>query len=140
MRKTRYTEEQMVNILREADRTSIPEAAKKHGVSDQTIYNWRQHFGGLEAADVIELSVERAAIIGATGEFVSPVGYVVVHEPGTVRRWTHRVRLLDQGKLQLLAQRRQAILDGDIPPRVAANLGTCRRCAFATECGSTRNR
>jgi len=45
----------MVKILREADKTPVSEVAKKHGVSDVTIYAWRKRFGQLEAVDVKRL-------------------------------------------------------------------------------------
>ena len=55
MKKTRFTDEQMVTILREADTKPVPDVAKKHGVSAQTIYSWRKHFGSLEPSDVTRL-------------------------------------------------------------------------------------
>ena len=55
MKKTRFSEEQMVKILREADSQPVVEVAKKHGVSDATIYAWRKRFGSLEPVDVKRL-------------------------------------------------------------------------------------
>lgn len=45
----------MVGILREADREQVAQAAKKHGINEQTIHTWRQRFSGMNADEVKRL-------------------------------------------------------------------------------------
>ena len=47
--------QQVVGIVREADREAVSNVAKRHGVSEQTIYTWRKRFGDLKSEDVRRL-------------------------------------------------------------------------------------
>jgi putative transposase len=55
--KKRFTEEQIVAIVREADtgEKSVAEVARQHGVSEPTVYGWRRKYGGMEQAEVRRL-------------------------------------------------------------------------------------
>ena len=60
MKKARYSDEQIVRILREADRDPVNEVAKRHGVSEQSIYGWRKRFGEFNVDEVKRLKAVEA--------------------------------------------------------------------------------
>jgi putative transposase len=56
MRGTRYTEEQIVGILKEHEAgVGTEELCRRHGISQQTFYRWKAKYGGLELGDAQRL-------------------------------------------------------------------------------------
>jgi putative transposase len=53
---TRYKEDQIIRILKEVESgISVTEVCRKYGVSEQTVYRWRNKYGGLETSELQRL-------------------------------------------------------------------------------------
>lgn len=57
MKKQRFSEEQIVRILSEADKggKSILDLCRKHGVTEQTFYRWRRRYAGMQVPEIQQL-------------------------------------------------------------------------------------
>lgn len=56
MKRARFSEEQIIAILKEAEAgAKVTELCRKHGISDATFYTWRSKYGGLEISEMRRL-------------------------------------------------------------------------------------
>lgn len=56
MKKSRFSESQIIRILKEADGgRKVVDICREHGVSQATNYQWKAKFGGMEASDIRRL-------------------------------------------------------------------------------------
>ena len=56
MKRSRFTETQIISILNEADAgMAVKDLCRKHGISDATYYNWKSKYGGMSASELKRL-------------------------------------------------------------------------------------
>jgi len=63
MKSSRFTETQIIAILKEADAgVLVKDICRKHGISDATYYNWKSKYGGMAASDLKRLKEMEAEL------------------------------------------------------------------------------
>ena len=63
MKRGRFTETQIVSIVKEADAGArVKDICRQHGISDATYYNWKSKYGGMQASDLKRLKETEAEL------------------------------------------------------------------------------
>lgn len=77
MKKSRFTEEQIISILKEQEQgLKVAEICRKHGIADQTFHNWKKKYGGLtvdELRRMKELEQENSRLKRAVADLTLDV-------------------------------------------------------------------
>lgn len=90
-------------------------------------------------SDVIQLSAQRMAVMGQTGQAVASYGYVMVKAPtGRAFPIAHRVQLMTDEEIVALIKKREDILAGRVMPRRLHSRNACLTCVFRAQCDHPR--
>ena len=69
MKRSRFSEEQIIGILKEHEAgIAVAELCRKHGVSDASVYKWKAKFGGMEVSEAKRLRALDAAVASGRRE------------------------------------------------------------------------
>lgn len=87
------------------------------------------------ASDVVQLSAQKMALEGQTGQQVAAHAFVTVQKPKKAgEQRSHRVELMASSEVVALYRRRQDVVAGLVVPRYADSLRACKDCAFRAAC------
>ena len=80
MRKSRYTDNQIISILKQAEAgTPIPDLCREHGMSSALFYKWRAKYGGMDASLIKRLrELEDEGKVASAGVMAGVAGYKAV--------------------------------------------------------------